>query len=160
MQNSEIIERILQKHSHARRDSLIPILQTIQDEVGFLSEEALVKVGKHLQIPTSKIYSLATFYNQFRFQPKGKFHFEVCHGSSCHVTGAVSLIGFLERNLGIKSGQTTRNGLFSLEVVPCMGACSKSPVIAVNGKHYPAVSANDLKLLIEELKTVDEPQNL
>ena len=153
MQNSETIEKLLQKHSLARRESLIPILQSIQDEVGFLSEEALVKVGKHLQIPTSKIYSLATFYNQFRFQPKGKYHIQICHGSSCHVMGAMSLIEFLEHNLGVKSGQTSRNGLFSLEVVTCMGACSKSPVIAINGKHHSALSTDELKALIEDIKT-------
>ncbi|HOP03662.1 MAG TPA: NADH-quinone oxidoreductase subunit NuoE [Tenuifilaceae bacterium] len=152
MHNPEPIERILQKYPLARRDILIPILQTIQDEVGFLSEEALVKVGKHLKMPTSKIYSLATFYNQFRFQPKGKYHIRVCHGSSCHVMGAVSLIETLEQSLGIKSGQTTRNGLFSLEVVTCMGACSKSPVIEINNKHYSTKSAEDLKKLIENYK--------
>ena len=155
MQNSETIERILLKHSLARRDNLIPILQTIQDEVGYLTEEALVKVGKHLQMPTSKIYSLATFYNQFRFQPKGKFHIQVCHGSSCHVMGAVSLIEFLEQNLGIKTGQTTRNGMFSLEVVTCMGACSKSPVIAINGKHHSVLTTDELKKLIEDIKAQD-----
>ena len=155
MQNSETIERILLKHSLARRDNLIPILQTIQDEVGYLTEEALVKVGKHLQMPTSKIYSLATFYNQFRFQPKGKFHIQVCHGSSCHVMGAVSLIEFLEQNLGTKTGQTTRNGMFSLEVVTCMGACSKSPVIAINGKHHSALTTYELKKLIEDIKAQD-----
>ncbi len=155
MQNSETIERILLKHSLARRDNLIPILQTIQDEVGYLTEEALVKVGKHLQMPTSKIYSLATFYNQFRFQPKGKFHIQVCHGSSCHVMGAVSLIEFLEQNLGTKTGQTTRNGMFSLEVVTCMGACSKSPVIAINGKHHSVLTTDELKKLIEDIKAQD-----
>ena len=148
----QIIERILQKHSFARRDSLIPILQEIQDEVGYLSEEALVMVGKHLKMPTSKIYGLATFFNQFRFQPKGKYHIQVCHGTSCHVNGAVSLIDLLEKQLKIKSGQTTKNGLFSLEVITCMGACAQSPTISINGKFHSILTPEKLMEILNDIK--------
>lgn len=146
------VESLLQKYSFARRDSLIPILQEIQDEMGYLSEEAVVIVGKHLKIPTSKIYGLATFFNQFRFQPKGKYHIQVCHGTSCHMLGAMPLIDLLEKQLRIKSGQVTRNGLYSLEVIPCMGACAQSPVISVNGKFYKVLTPERLTEILKEIK--------
>lgn len=146
------IERLLSKYSFARRESLIPILQDIQDEIGYLSDEALVMVGKHLQMPTSKIYGLATFFNQFRFHPKGKFHLQLCQGTSCHMSGSSALIDYIEKSLKIKTGQTSKNGLFSLDITPCMGACAHSPSIWVNGKSYSKVTIDRLKSIIDELK--------
>jgi NADH-quinone oxidoreductase E subunit len=145
------IEELLEKYSHSRRDSLIPILQDIQEVVGYLSEEAIVLVGRHLEMPTSKIYGLATFYNQFRFEPKGNYHIQVCHGTACHMLGAVSIIDIIEKKLKIKAGQTTRNGKFSLEVVQCIGACAQSPVISVNGEYYSNLTSERLKQILIEL---------
>jgi len=142
---------LLDKYSHSRRDSLIPILQEIQEEVGYLSEEAIVLVGKHLNIPTSKIYGLATFYNQFRFEPKGKLHIEVCHGTACHLLGAIKIIDIIEKKLKIKAGQATRNGKFSLVVVPCIGACAQSPVISVNGEYHSNLTEEGLKQILIEM---------
>ena len=149
MQNK--IELLLEKYSHSRRDSLIPILQEIQEEVGYLSEEAIVIVGRHLEMPTSKIYGLATFYNQFRFEPKGEFHIQVCHGTACHMLGAVPIIDIIEKKLKIKSGQTSRNGKYSLEVVPCIGACSQSPVISINGEYHSKLTADGIKQILVDL---------
>lgn len=150
------IQELLEKHSLASQDSLIPILQEIQDEIGFLSEDAIVLVGKHLNMPTSKIFGLATFYNQFRFQPRGKTHIQLCHGTSCHIMGAVTLIELVEKTLKIKSGQTSRNGKYSLEVVPCMGACALSPVISINGKFYGKLTADSLKDILQEAMEAEE----
>lgn len=154
------IEELLEKYSHASRDSLIPILQDIQDEIGFLSEEAIVLVGKHLSMPTSKIFGLATFYNQFRFQPRGKIHIQLCHGTSCHLMGAVSLIDFIEKKLKIKAGQTSRNGKYSLEIVPCMGACGLSPVISVNGKFYSKLNLEQLTEIFDDLVEMDDSSDI
>ena len=154
------IEELLEKFSHVSRDSLIPILQEIQDEIGFLSEEAIVLVGKHLNMPTSKIFGLATFYNQFRFQPKGTTHIQLCHGTSCHLMGALTLIEYLEKTLKIKAGQTSRNGKYSLEIVPCMGACGLSPVISINGKFHGKLNADRLKELVQEIIEADESVSL
>jgi len=145
------IEELLEKHSHSRRGSLIPILQEIQEEVGYLSEEAIVLVGRHLEMPTSKIYGLATFYNQFRFEPQGDFHIQVCHGTACHMFGAVAIVDIIEKKLKIKTGQTSRNGKFSLEVVPCIGACAQSPVISINGEFYSNLTVEKLKNILSEL---------
>ena len=142
---------LLERYSHASIESLIPILQDIQDEIGFLSEEAIVQVGKHLQMPTSKIYGLATFYNQFRFHPKGKYHIQLCHGTSCHVMGAVTLLEIIEKKLKIKAGQTSRDGSYSLEIVPCMGACAFSPIISVNGEFHGNLNQQELEKILDEL---------
>ncbi len=145
------ILNLLERYSHASIESLIPILQDIQDEIGFLSEEAIVQVGKHLQMPTSKIYGLATFYNQFRFHPKGKYHIQLCHGTSCHVMGAVTLLEIIEKKLKIKAGQTSRDGSYSLEIVPCMGACAFSPIISVNGEFHGNLNQLELEKILDQL---------
>lgn len=146
------IESLLENYTHSKRDSLIPILQQIQDDLGYLSEEAVVLVGKHLDMPTSQIYGLATFYNQFRFEPKGKYHVQVCHGTACHVLGAQSILALLEKMLKIKDGQTSRDGQFSLQVMSCIGACAQAPAISINGKFYGKLTQERLKDIIEELK--------
>lgn len=147
----ETLNRLLEKYSHVRRDSLIPILQDIQDEIGYLSEEAVVMVGQHLNLPTSKIYGLATFYNQFRFEPRGKYHILLCHGTACHLNGGQPLIDYVEKLLKIKAGQTTRNGQFSIEVVSCLGACAQAPVMVINGEYYSNLTPDKAKEILEDL---------
>jgi NADH-quinone oxidoreductase subunit E len=147
----EKVEEILVKYSHAGRDCLIPILQEIQDQIGYLSEESIEMLSSHLDLASSKIYGLATFYNQFRFQPKGKCHVQVCHGTSCHLLGATTIAEQIEKSLKVKIGQTTRNGNFSLEEVPCMGACAHAPAIQVNGKFYCYLTEGSLRELLDEL---------
>lgn len=149
------IAEILKDHEGARRDSLIPILQEIQEKEGYLSADSLVDVGKHLGIPTSKIYGVATFYNQFRFEPKGKYHIQVCRGTACHVLGSATVLSSLEKGLKIKAGQTSRDGLFSIEVVACIGACGLAPVICVNGEFHARVTENSLKEIIEKYKSME-----
>ncbi len=144
-------EEILKKYPTGR-DSLIPILQDVQESEGFLSEEAIVKVGSHLNIATSKIYGVATFYNQFRFEPQGKFHIQVCRGTACHVLGSATVLDQLEKHLKIKAGQTSRDNLFSIEVVACIGACGLAPVISINGEFHAKVTAESLKEIIENFK--------
>jgi NADH-quinone oxidoreductase subunit E len=146
------IDAILSKHPNARRDSLIPILQEIQAAQGFLSLEAVVRTGGHLKLPTSKIYGVATFYNQFRFQPKGKYHVMVCRGTACHVKGSAKGLDMATKLLKLKGGQTSRDGLFSLEVVACMGACGLAPVINVNGEFHAKVTPNKLSKIIAECR--------
>jgi len=143
---------ILQKYSDAKRDQLIPLLQEIQDEEGFISKEAIILVGKHLKMPTSKIYGVATFYNQFRFEPQGKYHIQVCRGTACHVLGSATVLEELEKNLKSKAGKTTKDGLFSIEVVACIGACGLAPVICINGEFFGKVTSESLKTIIDEYR--------
>lgn len=151
MTNSNV-DSVLEKYLHHGRESLIPILQEIQDNLGYIPESALERVGKALHIPTSKIYGLATFYNQFRFVPKGKYHITLCKGSACHMMGASSLLEQLEKELKIKQGQTTRNGMFSIEVVPCMAACAQAPLISVNGQFFSKLTFDRVKEIIESFR--------
>ncbi len=143
---------ILEKHPGEGRDSLIPILQEIQEAQGYLSEKAIVEVGKHLKLPTSKIYGVATFYNQFRFQPVGKYHIQVCRGTACHVLGSLTVLEELEKELKIKKGSTSKDGMFSIEVVACIGACGLAPVISVNGEFHAKVTPLKIKEIVNELK--------
>ncbi len=143
---------ILSTYPNAGKDSLIPILQEIQENNGFLSEESIVHVGKHLNVPTSRIYGVATFYNQFRFEPKGKYHIQVCRGTACHVLGSSTVLDFLEKELRIKAGMTSRDGLFSIEVVACIGACGLAPVICVNKTFHAKVTVDSLKNIINEYR--------
>ena len=145
------IDEIIKQHLN-RQDTLIPILQGIQNEFGYLSEEAVNRISETLNLPTSKIYGVATFYDQFRFEARGRFHIQICHGTACHIDSAARIIQEAERPLKIKQGQTSRDGMFSIEVVNCMGACGLSPVIAVNDKYYHGITPNDLKDILEECK--------
>lgn len=143
---------ILGRHPGAGRETLIPILQEIQEAHGYLSKDAIILVGKHLNLPTSKIFGVATFYNQFRFQPPGKFHVQVCRGTACHVKGSLSVLEAAVKELKINPGQTTRDLLFSLEVVACMGACGLSPLVSVNGEFYAKVTPRKLTRIIQECR--------
>ena len=146
------VEKVLENYSFAKRDKLIPILQDVQAADGFISKPAALKVAKHLNIPASKVYGVATFYNQFRFKPVGKYHIMICRGTACHVKGSAGVLKMCEEVLGIKAGDTTRDGLFSIEVVACIGACGLAPVISINGEFHAKVNADKLRKLVEDFK--------
>jgi NADH-quinone oxidoreductase subunit E len=146
------IDVILGDFQPVKRDSLIPILQAMQDEFGFLSSEAIERIGQHLRLPTSKVYGLATFYNQFTFTQRGKYHIKVCNGSACHIDHSYSILKEIKKQLGIEDGQNTRDGMFSLEVVACIGACGQSPVIAINDKYYPRMKSSRIREVLESIR--------
>lgn len=150
MSDPKKIDEILERYSHSGSESLIPVLQDLQNEIGSLSEEAIVRVGQWLNIPTSKIYGLATFYNQFRFEVQGKNHICLCNGTSCRLKGAKWNMVYLEDSFKLKNGQTTRNGELSLEVVTCMGACEHGPVVSINDEFYGQVNPERLKQILNE----------
>lgn len=148
------LDEIIKKYKSGRREDLIPLLQEIQEVADYLSEAAIVKIGNHLGLSTTKIYGLATFYDQFRFFPTGKVHLKVCHGTSCFMTGSQSIINKLKEETGIDPGQTTRNGNFSYELVSCMGGCNSGPVISVNGEYKTHIKAEHIPDLIRKLKYI------
>ena len=102
-----------------------------------------------LNLPASKIFGVATFYNQFRFSPKGKYHIELCRGTACHVLGSKTVLEQVEKQLKLKAGQTSRDGQFSLEVVACIGACGLAPVIAINGEFHAKVTTESIKEILQ-----------
>jgi NADH-quinone oxidoreductase subunit E len=143
---------ILARHPNAGRDALIPILQEVQDTFGYLSRETIGLVGGYLGLPTSKIYGVATFYNQFRFAALGKYHIQVCRGTACHVKGSASVLDDIKQILQLQPGETSRDGVFSLEVVACIGACGLAPVIKVNDEFHAEMTASKLDRVFKALK--------
>jgi len=118
----------------AERRYLIRILQGIQGKVGYLSEEAMREVAHQLGISEAEVFGVATFYNQFRFVPLGKYHIVVCMGTACHAMGGQLVLDGFERELDLKVGGITPDKKFSLERVGCIGCCTKAPVVVINGK--------------------------
>jgi NADH-quinone oxidoreductase subunit E len=134
------------------RDYLIPMLQAVQEEQGYISRESICEISDYLSLPESKIFGVATFYNQFRLSPPGKYQVAICRGTACHVKGSFNLLETLQRELGIEAGATTRDGLFSLETVACIGACSIAPVMTVNGEFYGRLEKKTVEKTIREIK--------
>ena len=146
------LEGIFEQFPNRRREDMIPLLQAIQNKQGYLSEETIKAVGGFLDISINKIYGVATFYDNFRFGPVGKYHIRLCHGTACHVAGAAKLLKELQRLLKIKDGECDKQGLFSLEVVSCIGACGLAPLIEVNESYHTNLNTNTLKQLIDSIR--------
>ena len=149
---NKTIKDIIEKYDVLSRDKLIPILQETQKLEGYISRKSIIEIGRHLKLPASKIYGVATFYNQFRLEPIGKFHIQICRGTACHVKGSKLILDRIIQELGIKPGETSRDRLFSLEIVACIGACSLAPVICINDKYYSKLTSDDIPLIIKNLK--------
>ncbi|MBI3118287.1 MAG: NADH-quinone oxidoreductase subunit NuoE [Candidatus Hydrogenedentes bacterium] len=143
---------VLGKYPHARREALIPMLQDAQQKLGYISPEAVRRIATHLRLPASKVYGVATFYNQFRFQPKGRYHVQVCRGTACHVKGSAAVLEVVQQELEAVPGETTRDGQFSVEVVACIGACGLAPLVCVNGGFSAEMSPKKVRNLLEEYK--------
>ena len=132
--------------------SLIAILQKAQGIYGYLPREAIEFIARALGIKTAKIYGVATFYTQFRFEPAGRFQILLCMGTACHVNGAKGIEDAICTELGITDGETTRDGLFTLNKVACIGCCSLSPVMMINGETYGALTGDRAKGILAMLK--------
>ena len=127
-------------HYKEEKKNLIPLLQEVQTRLGYLSRKALQEIAGFLNIPDVEVWGVATFYNQFRFVPLGKYHTTVCMGTACHLAGGRLILEALERELGIKVGETAEDGNFSLERVACIGCCMLAPVIVIKGKIHPRMT--------------------
>jgi len=127
---------------------LIPILQDIQGEFGYLSEEAVEELARLMGISANEIYGVATFYTQFRFRPPGQHRIQSCQGTACHVRGGLQILKEFEKRLGITAGQTTADGKFDLERVACLGCCALAPVAAVDGEVNAAMNAKKVSSII------------
>ena len=143
---------LLKKYPPGRRENLIPILQEVQDQHGFIPEPAVSSVAEYLEIPAVKIFSVATFYNEFRFNAGGKYHFQVCQGIGCQVDGSERIRAEIGRLLEIGPGEITGDGWFSLEWVPCLGVCQEAPVLSVNGEFYAKMTPAKVKEMVEKFR--------
>jgi len=134
----------------ANRGSLIPVLQDIQGEYGYLSEESIEELAGLMEISANEIYGVATFYTQFRFNPPGRHRIQSCQGTACHVRGGRKILEELEHRLGITAGQTTADGKFDLERLACLGCCALAPVVAVDGKVHARMTAKKIPYLLSQ----------
>jgi NADH-quinone oxidoreductase subunit E len=148
------LESIYKFFPNRQRDDLIPMLHKIQEQYGYLSEELILELAEYLDISVNKIYGVATFYDNFRFHPKGKFHIRLCHGTACHVAGATTILSELEKQLKIKNGETDKAGIFSLEVVSCLGACGLAPLIEINNEYFTSLTSGSIKSILDHFREV------
>jgi len=132
---AETISGIISKH-RTRKGALLPILTDIQREVGYIPEAAVIETARALGIPEAKVYSTITFYTLYSTVRKGKNVIRVCESAPCHIKGAPAIVKALENALGIRMGETTRDGLFTLEFSSCIGVCGVAPAIMVNDRVY------------------------
>ena len=148
----ESLETIFSKYPVNKNDGLLPILQEIQNQQGYLTDDLLAETGKYLNLPANKVYGVATFYDQFRFHPHGLFHIQICMGTACHLFGSSTYLGEIEKQLKVKAGNTSKDRRFSLEISTCIGACGSAPVVQVNDVAYTHVTASDLDKIIHSIK--------
>jgi NADH:ubiquinone oxidoreductase subunit E len=131
---------------------LIAILHKVQGKYGFLSEIHLDEVAHLLQVPTANVFGVATFYHYFRLQPRGKFAVSVCLGTACFVKGAENVLNAFRSELGIDLGETTSDGLFSIEGTRCIGVCALAPVVTINDRVYSNVNQNMVSQILHDIK--------
>ena len=147
----EKVAQVLEKHPRDR-SSLIPLLQDVQDELGYLPPEAMEEVARHLNLPEGAVYGVVTFYAQFYLTPQGRHRVKVCLGTACHVRGGRRIMDAVRRRLGIEPGETTPDYEFSLERVACFGSCALAPVMVVDGKVYGKLTPRRATKIIEGLE--------
>lgn len=135
---------------------LMMILSDIQKEYGYIPLEVQELVSEKTGIPVAEIYGVVTFYSFFSLKPKGKYVIGCCLGTACYVKGAQMVIDKFSDILGIKPGETTEDGLFTLDALRCIGACGIAPAVSINGKVYPKVSVDAVKGIIDEYKAKGE----
>jgi NADH-quinone oxidoreductase subunit E len=140
------LSEILSSYKGAQGE-LIPILQKVQTEFGYLPEEAMNKVAEFCRVAESKIFGIASFYAQFRFVPLGRTQVTACRGTACHVGGAPQIIAEVKRQLGIEEGETTPDLEYSLETVACIGCCALAPCLVINGKVESKMTPKKVKKL-------------
>ncbi len=150
MENHDVSE-ILQKF-RGQDTQVIAAMQEIQEKFYYLPRTTLKEVSEKLNVPLSRVYSIATFYNAFSLVPKGRYQTKVCLGTTCYVRGGEDLQRALEGELKIRMGQTTTDRNFSLESVHCLGCCSIAPVITVNNKVYGRLQEADIKKIITKYR--------
>jgi len=156
-QTVSVFDEVISQYPRSR-DYLIPILQDLQDREGYISEAGVEAISRYLDLPKTKIFGVVTFYNQFKLNAPGKYIIQICRGTACHVKGSGDLLEALKTELGIEDGMTTKDGLFSLETVACLGACSIAPAITINGEFYGRLDKKMALALVNQIKEKEANQ--
>lgn len=146
-----LLDSLIEKYK-SKKGSLIPILQGTQAIFGYVPREAFLKIHNETGIKLSEMYGVATFYAQFRLNPVGKHIIKVCHGTACHVQNANELTDAIEDSLKLKDGETTEDGLFTLESVACLGCCSLAPVMMIGDETYGKLSGPQSVKIVKNIR--------
>lgn len=145
------LEHIIRAYPADKR-YILAMMQDLQKQCNYLPRAALEEIARHVQTPFSKVYAMATFYKAFSLVPRGKYHIKVCDGTACHIKSSAVLIDQIFSTIGIRPGDTSADGLFSLETVNCIGACAIAPVMVINEKVHSKVSSAGIVELINGLR--------
>jgi NADH-quinone oxidoreductase subunit E len=135
-----------------KRSALIPILLTTQEDLGYLSDESIAAIANYLELPTVEVYEVVTFYSMLRRQPVGKHHVQVCTNISCLLLGGEEIFAHVSKRLGIKEGETTGDGQFSLTEVECLGACCNAPAMQINYTYHDDLTFEKVDQILLDLK--------
>ena len=133
-------------------DLLLTELRKIQKKQGYISEDAMKKLSKKLDIPIVRVYAAATFYAKLHTQPQGKYVIEICNSPSCYLNNSINIIKYIEKKLKLKSGQTTKNKKFSLYICSCIGCCNEPPAMLLNGKPYTSLTKEKIDQILKKCK--------
>ena len=148
------IDAIIGRYDSAP-SALLAIMQDVQDAERYLPKEAMDRISKSLGIPITRVYQMATFFESFHLEPRGEHICTVCMGTACHVRGAARLVEQLERDLEIKSGETTQDMMFTIEEVNCVGACALGPLVIINGEYHGNMTSGSLQRVIKKIQRAD-----
>jgi NADH-quinone oxidoreductase subunit E len=141
---------ILISHNHPSNGDLIPYLQRIQEQSGYLSTESIREVARELNISENEVYGVASFYTQFRFNAPGRHTIKICLGTACHVRSGQNILESIQREIKINPGETTSDGRFDLQRVACLGCCALAPVMQIDDQIYGRVTTSRLKKILEK----------
>lgn len=146
-----LLDNLINKYK-GKRGNMIPLLQGTQEIYGFLPKEAFIKIANETGLKLNQMYGVATFYAQFRLHPVGKHIIRVCHGTACHVQNATAITEDLKEELNVKDGETTPDGIFTLESVACLGCCSLAPVMMIGEETYGKLTGKSAVKTIKEIR--------
>jgi NADH-quinone oxidoreductase subunit E len=149
----ERLNEILSSYQ-GKEDELIPILQQVQQVLGYLPEPTMKRIARFLKLPECTIFGVGTFYAQFKLVPSGRNIVKVCRGTACHVRGAASILGEVEKQLGIKSGDSTPDLEYSLEAIACFGSCALAPVMVIGNNVYGRMTPTKVKEVLASVGSV------
>lgn len=149
------LEEILSKYKNSK-NNLIQVLNEVQEYYGYIPQTAQLEISKQMNIPMAEIYGVITFYSRFTLKPKGKYNIAVCLGTACFVKGSERVLDRLKEKLGIDVGETTQDGMFSIEATRCVGACGLAPVFTVNEEVYGKATPDMIDEVIEKYKSLEK----
>ncbi|MFI5149845.1 MAG: NADH-quinone oxidoreductase subunit NuoE [Bacteroidia bacterium] len=156
-----VVQKLMRRYPEGKHKSaLIPVLHIAQAEFdGWLSPEVMEYVATILKIQAVEVFEVASFYSMFNLKPVGKCHLEICRTSSCWLNGSEDVVRHIEKKLGIKVGETTKDGMFTIKTVECLGSCGTAPMMQVGADYYENLTLEKVDTLLDKFKTEDRRRN-